>query len=290
MFGFIVVRVDLARRAQDFGVKSSTESRRRAINGAMRPVRLILPASVFVVLFACSNHSGASAGSPPKPAASVAAGTAVVATAPPPAPVGAGPIATGPADAVADAGAPAPPAAPSPKVVLHLGDSMVGGFGGLTKALEAKFKPLGAQFHSDTQTSVSIMTFDREHKLQDLVARWHPDLVILTLGANDVLVPYPSSLAGFVRSIAAKASAGRECYWITPAPWRKDTGIIDIVKKNAAPCKVYDSGTLRISRGGDGIHPTDGGGQVWADGFWTFYQAGGKDSSSPALTLDAGAP
>ena len=28
--------------------------------------------------------------------------------------------------------------APSPKVVLHLGDSMVGGYGGLTKALETQ--------------------------------------------------------------------------------------------------------------------------------------------------------
>jgi acyl-CoA thioesterase-1 len=255
----------------------------------MHPLRFTVPAIAFVACLACSNHSGASqasagtarASSASTPPAPVTASASVAAAA---GSTLAAPIAT---DA-ADAGAPAPAGPPPPKVVLHLGDSMVGGFGGLTKALEAKFKALGAQFHSDTQVSLSIQTFDHEHKLQDLVARWHPDLLILTLGANDVLVPFPASLASSVQSIARKASAGRDCYWITPAPWRKDTGIIDVVKKNAAPCKVYDSGPLRIARGGDGIHPTDGGGVVWADGFWAFYQSGG--AASPPALLDGGAP
>ncbi len=255
----------------------------------MHPLRFTVPAAAFLVSLACSNHSGAGTrpasggtGDAPPPSPSVTVASSVAS---PSATVVATPIATD----VADAGAPAPAGPPTPKVVLHMGDSMVGGFGGLTKALEGKFKALGAQFHSDTQVSLSIQTFDHEHKLQDLVARWHPDLLILTLGANDVLVPFPASLASSVQSIARKASAGRECYWITPAPWRKDTGIIDVVKKNAAPCKVYDSGSLRISRGGDGIHPTDGGGLVWADGFWAFYQSGGTAAATPSL-LDASAP
>ncbi|CAN5340126.1 hypothetical protein BH09MYX1_BH09MYX1_52350 [soil metagenome] len=259
--------------------------RRARVSWSAKTSARALSLSAFV-LFACSNHAGASA-TPPKASSTTAQPSATTIE---PTTSASTAASAGMANdtAAVDAGAPAP-AAPSPKVVLHLGDSMVGGFGGLTKALEGKYKALGAQFHSDTQVSVSIMTFDHEKKLQELIARWHPDLVILTLGANDVLVPFPASLAGFVQSIARKASAGRDCYWVTPAPWRKDTGIVDIVKKNAAPCKVYDSGPLKISRGGDGIHPTDGGGGVWADGFWSFYQSGGRDAAATLLG-DAGAP
>ncbi|HEX4516686.1 MAG TPA: SGNH/GDSL hydrolase family protein, partial [Polyangiaceae bacterium] len=166
---------------------------------------------------------------------------------------------------------PLPP--PPPKLVLHLGDSMVGGYGGLTKALAEKFHALGSKFVADWQTSVSIQTFDREHHLQEMLAKHSPDLVILTLGANDVMDPYPMSLASTIRSIARKITAsGRTCFWLTPPLWKKDVGagIIDAIKQNAAPCKVFDGTNLVIARAGDGIHPTDRGGATWADAFFDF--------------------
>jgi len=177
------------------------------------------------------------------------------------------------------------PAIPAPKVVLHLGDSMVGGFGGLTKALEARFKDLGARFVRDWQESVSITTFDREPRLEELIAKHAPDLVILTLGANDVFVPYPSSLAGAVRSLARKMSLGdRACYWTAPPVWKKDTGIVEVIKKNAAPCKVFDSSYMHIERAGDGIHPSNRGGADWADAFFAFYRGTGPASpNEPTL-------
>jgi acyl-CoA thioesterase-1 len=168
---------------------------------------------------------------------------------------------------------PPDPTPPPPKVVLHLGDSMVGGYGGLTKALESRFKELGSKFVRDWQVSLSILTFDHERWLEELLAKHSPDLVILTLGANDVFVPYPSSLASSVRSIARKMSGGgRACYWIGPPVWKKDTGIVAVIKQNAAPCKVFDASYMTIARAGDGIHPTDRGGVTWADGFFDFYR------------------
>ena len=250
----------------------------------MSPMRASTVRALLVSLavVACSSHSGASAGTPPN---ATAPPTVVAASASASAP--AEPAASAPAllDASAalasntlDGGAPDPTATtapPAPKIVLHLGDSMVGGYGGVTKALEAKFKGAGAQFFRDWQVSVSVATFDHEKKLQELLARYHPDLVILTLGANDVFVPFPASLAANVQSVARKASAGRTCYWMTPPVWKKDTGIVEVIKKNAAPCKVFDSSNMKIARGGDGIHPTDTGGATWADGFWAYYQGTG---------------
>lgn len=217
----------------------------------------------FALIAACSNASSTAA-APPR----VAAQATPVATTNASAPA----LVAAPAETTVSA-----PTAPAPpKVVLHLGDSMVGGPNGLSKALEAHFKEVGAKFVRDWQEGVSILTFDHEHRLQDLIAKNSPDLVILTLGANDTTVPYPESLAASVRSLATKASAGgRACYWMAPPLWKKSTGIVSVIKKNAAPCKVFDSQYMTIARAGDGIHPTNHGGAVWADAFFAFFNGTG---------------
>lgn len=166
-------------------------------------------------------------------------------------------------------------ARPAPRLVLHAGDSMVGGTGGLTTALEAKYKPLGSKFVRDWQVSVSIQTYARSKHFSELLAKYDPDLVILTLGANDMLVPFPQSLASFIQAIAKKV-APRECYWLTPIPWTKDIALIQVIKDNAAPCKVFDGSALKIQRAGDGIHPTDKGGAEWAAAFFRLYESAGE--------------
>lgn len=175
--------------------------------------------------------------------------------------------------AVLDAG-PADAGRGPPKVVLHTGDSMVGGYGGLTKALEGKYKPLGAKFVRDWQVSVSIQTWAKDKHFGELLQKNDPDLVILTLGANDMAAPFPKSLAPFIQAIAKKVGK-RECYWLPPVPWSKETkdsGLIQVIKDNAAPCKVFDGSNLKLTRAPDGIHPTDKGGAEWADAFFKFYE------------------
>lgn len=245
---------------------------------AMRLVGLVL------VVYACSKQPEASAaGKTPSAPAAHSSVSAQQENAPEDAGVRDAIDASPTAEAV-DA---APPGPAIPKVVLHTGDSMVGGFGGLTKALEAKFKPLGAKFVPDWMTSVSIATFDRDKHFGELLSKHNPDLVILTLGANDVFVPFPSALVPNIGSIARKASrGGRECWWITPPTWKPDTGITAVIKKSAIGCKVFDSSNMKISRAGDGIHPTDRGGVEWADKFWTQYQA--NPPAVAALLVDAG--
>ncbi|HEY1956531.1 MAG TPA: SGNH/GDSL hydrolase family protein [Polyangiaceae bacterium] len=177
----------------------------------------------------------------------------------------------------------APQAPAPPKVVLQLGDSFVGGWNGLAKALAPRFEALGAKFVRDWQDSVSIATYDHEHRIEDLIAKNQPDLVLVTLGANDVSVPFPAALAKHVASIAHKVSAGgRACYWLSPPLWKKDTGIVDVIKQNAAPCKVFDGSNIKLSRGGDGIHPNDTGGRTWAEAFFVFYNQEAEPPSNVA--------
>jgi acyl-CoA thioesterase-1 len=232
----------------------------------MRP--LVLGCAI-VVSAGCSRH-------PPAPAA--------VVTVPVTAPAATLRLATAVED-TADAAvlAAAPPPSLAGKTVLHVGDSMVGGTLGLTRALEQKFTAEGAKFIRDFKVSESIVSYDHSPKLKGLIERHRPDIVIITLGTNDVFVPYPASMTNNVQNIVKRVGA-RECYWMGPPTWKPDTGIVQVLKDNVAPCKFFDSSSLKLQRAGDGIHPTDRGGAEWATSFWTFFRA------TPAATADAGAP
>lgn len=172
--------------------------------------------------------------------------------------------------------------------MLHTGDSMVGSHGGLTRALRRRFEGIGAEFVSDHKTSASITTFARSPHLDQLLGAHDPDLVVLTLGANDARAPRPEVFAPAVAQVVAKL-AGRACVWIGP-PLGTPRGISRVIRENAGHCAFFDSSELVIRRGPDGVHPTDRGGAEWADAFWAaFYPAGdgadggdsGRDGSAP---------
>jgi lysophospholipase L1-like esterase len=189
-------------------------------------------------------------------------------------------------DAGATEALPATPPAPlTGKTILHVGDSMVGGNQGLTRALEQRFTAEGAKLIRDYKVSESIVSYDHSPKLKSLVEKNRPDIVIITLGTNDVFVPYPASMAGNVRNIVKRVGA-TECYWMGPPTWKPDTGIVQVLKDNVAPCKFFDSSNLKLQRSGDGIHPTDRGGAEWATSFWTYFRA--LPSASTAVRAGAG--
>lgn len=184
-------------------------------------------------------------------------------------------------DAGAGDAATAADLAPPPKVVLHTGDSMVGFHAGLERALAPHFEALGAKYIQDAVTSAAIVTFDHQDHFAKMLAKDDPDLVIITLGANDVFLPTPSRVAKNVASIAKKTE-GRRCFWIGPPVWKKDTGIVDVIRNNCAPCIFYDSSKLKLERRADGIHPDDKGGEAWASAFWDFYNSPAASSPAPS--------
>jgi hypothetical protein len=180
-----------------------------------------------------------------------------------------------PAQPVVDAPKPAdtapPPAIPPGTVVLHIGDSFA--LAGFAKALKPKMKALGVRYEVRAETSSFTTTWSG--KIELLVANTQPDLVIINLGANEVANVDPPAHAPAVRHIVA-AIAGRPCVWVSAPSWRKDTGIGDVIRQNSAPCRYFDSDKLvaqPIARQGDHIHPTDEGGAVWADAFWSWLQS-----------------
>lgn len=209
----------------------------------------------LLVLLACSKKDATPPDPAPKQATTIAA--AVVA----------------PIETVRPVAAPSPPA-PEPaslkgKKVLHVGDSMVGGNWGLTRALEGKLEPEGAKIVRHTKVSETLASMDKDPTLKDLLRTHEPDIVIITLGTNDTDVPYPDVYAKHVANIA-KRIAPRECWWMGPP---KDAPVNKVIKENSAPCKFFDSSTLMLDRAKDGIHPSDKGGAQWANEFWAAFRA-----------------
>lgn len=159
--------------------------------------------------------------------------------------------------------------------VLHIGDSMVGFKFGLTRALGARFEGDGAKFFSIPVTSAGIQSFEKNTDLDEAIKKTHPDLVLLTLGANNATSPQPQYLIPAIKRVVKKAFVGasprRRCYWIGPPLWKPDTvGFIDVLAKSTEPCKFFDSSKLVLERMNDGIHPTNKGGEVWADAVYRY--------------------
>jgi acyl-CoA thioesterase-1 len=168
------------------------------------------------------------------------------------------------------------------KKVLHVGDSMVGGSWGLTRALEAKLTAEGAKLVHHTKVSESLTSFDKGPTLRDLLRAHSPDIVLINLGANDALVPHPEVFAHSIKNIVHRVG-DRECWWLGPPMWQKDTGIVDVIRDNVAPCRFFDSSKLELDRASDGIHPNDRGAIVWANAFWDVFH----DAPAPPPALPA---
>ncbi len=153
--------------------------------------------------------------------------------------------------------------------MLSVGDSFNGAF---SLALAKHFDAEGARFVRDVWVAVAISTFARSDRMSKLVAANDPDLVLVNLGANDVNSNDPARSIVDIRAIVAKLD-GRDCYWIAPALWKKDTGIVDVLAASVAPCRFFDSKGFKVERGKDHWHPSVEGGAVWAEEFWRFFGA-----------------
>jgi lysophospholipase L1-like esterase len=203
----------------------------------------------------------------------------------PPPVVDAGPIDAGRTEVIKDAAPEAEAAAPPArslkgKKVLHVGDSMVGGTFGLTRALEKKLTPEGAKLVRRTTVSESLASFDKGPILRDALHDEKPDIVIITLGANDVLSPYPETYGGSVERIV-KRIGERECWWIgppriksaveTPSGKTSDLVLSEVIKGHAGTCHFVESTGLKIDRASDGVHPSNAGGEAWVDAFWPDF-------------------
>lgn len=191
-----------------------------------------------------------------------------------PAPVASVPEAPQPAavvDASVRANLPWPAAAAS---VLHVGDSTLGFTQGLALEMSTRFETIGVRYDAHTDASAGLHSFATSRKLEELVRQKSPDVVLLTLGMNNLTALHAEQYEADVRSIVEQVG-GRPCWWVGPLSInRPDNGLIALLARTTAPCGWTSSYELVIERQPDAIHPTQRGASKWADEIWTALGPG----------------
>jgi lysophospholipase L1-like esterase len=160
---------------------------------------------------------------------------------------------------------PSPPdetALPKGTLVLHVGDSFADALGG---ALGKLLKAAGVRNDLEVKTPSYIPNWSYDGQLPKFVSRYQPDLVLITLGANEIEIPHPEERAKPIRHLVSLLG-GRPCVWVAPPLWKPDSGVLKVIHDNIAPCRYLDSNLLvhDLPRARDKIHPNLEGRQIWA--------------------------
>jgi lysophospholipase L1-like esterase len=154
------------------------------------------------------------------------------------------------------------------KSVLHVGDSSLGFTQGLALEMSKRFDAVGIVYESHTEASAGLHSFAVSKKLEELVRQKTPDVVLLTLGMNNLTSLHPEQYEVDVRSLVEQVGS-RPCFWIGPLSIeRPENGLIAMLARATAPCAWTSSYELVLERQSDAIHPTQRGASKWADAIW----------------------
>jgi hypothetical protein len=149
--------------------------------------------------------------------------------------------------------------------VLHVGDSMVPLVGNYLRPIFWRSK---RDYWIESVTSSSTLEWGGDKRLlQAAMYKYNPDLILISLGSNELFDANPERRAPAIRQIVAD-TRGRACLWIGPPAWKRDFGFIDVLRKNLGTCRYLDSTKLRLPRMADGRHPDWTGGHAWASAVW----------------------
>lgn len=169
--------------------------------------------------------------------------------------------------------------------MLHIGDSFV--HSGLTQRLKEHFSAQGIRLIARAEHSTNSV--DWAKRMPDEIASTKPDLVIVTLGGNEIGSKHLDVQARAIRRIVSTIG-DRPCVWTTPPLWMQESGLFDTLQENVAPCRFFETDKQVgkfIPRRADKIHPTMEGGAMWADSLIAFFKRERRGEPKPWSFLDA---
>lgn len=152
---------------------------------------------------------------------------------------------------------------PRGTTILHIGDSFAGALG---IDLNRELKERGVRGILKYQTSTYIPTWAHTKDLDKYLWQFHPDLVLITLGANELEIPDPHDRIPTIQRLV-KRLGGRPCVWVGPPLWEgARPALVDTIRESCAPCAFLDSTALvpNLERNRDGIHPSMEARKIWA--------------------------
>lgn len=154
--------------------------------------------------------------------------------------------------------------------ILFIGDSQAGGLASVLNdyCFENGHK-LVATF---TWYSATIFNFGYSNKVDELIKKYQPTLIMIVLGLNEM---YAKDLVK--RTSAAnllKAKIGSIPYlWIGPANYMEDFGINKVYEQTASPSRYVLSNNLNLPKAGDKRHPNRDGYRIWMEHVSRFIQS-----------------
>ncbi len=147
--------------------------------------------------------------------------------------------------------------------VLHIGDSMAGALG---IALNRQLEEHGVVGKLRYETASYIPTWASSKQLPVFLAQHDPDLVLISLGTNELQISEPERRAKTIQRLVGRLE-GRPCVWVAPPHLEAgDNGLREIIRANCAPCGYMDTDALYedMPRVSDKIHPTMAAREEWA--------------------------
>jgi len=157
----------------------------------------------------------------------------------------------------------APAPLPAGTRVLHIGDSMAGALG---IELNRQLREQGVKGTLRFETSSFIPTWAWGDTLPQALGQYDPDLVIITLGMNELKIEDPAQRAKTIRRLVDRIG-DRPCVWISPPPLASGTNdLVTVIRENCAPCAFMNTDEVYpdMPRLGDKIHPTVPARAEWA--------------------------
>jgi lysophospholipase L1-like esterase len=152
---------------------------------------------------------------------------------------------------------------PRGTTVLHIGDSFAGALG---LDLNRELKAVGVRSILKYQTSSYIPNWASGKEIEQYLANYNPDLVLVTLGANELEIPDPQERVRTIRKLVSRIGQ-RPCVWIGPPLWEgARPALLEVIRKECAPCVYLDSTAHlpKLARARDGIHPSGPARTEWA--------------------------
>ena len=131
----------------------------------------------------------------------------------------------------------------------------------------------GYKLMTCTWYSSNTQIWSETNRLSQLIAQYQPNLILFTLGSNELFRKDIAEREQYIQDIIYEADRTKTPFvWLNPPAWKDDTGISELIKKNVGVGRHFDSRGLKMQRKSDGAHPTKDGAQVWADSIVGFLK------------------
>lgn len=175
---------------------------------------------------------------------------------------------------------------PADTKVLQVGDSFAGAVGiPLGKLLEEQ----GVHSVLKARDASYLTDWAWDGQLQKFIWKYNPDLVLITVGANELGIAEPERRERTVKKIV-ETIGDRPCVWIAIPLWNgEQNGLMGVIERSVAPCVFYDTNQLidveHMPRIADGIHPTTAARRQWAQAVLDWLQAHRAPNKGTAWSL-----